>query len=273
MTIKACIKHYAKELKDVTHIPNKEVEILILHLLQQNVIWLHLNSHEEFNQENELAKLVKKRATHFPLEYLIEKASFYGENFIVKQNVLIPRPETELLVENAFNILKEIQNPKLVEVGVGSGIISVMLAKLLPTINIVAVDINEDALALAEQNAINHDVKDRIKFIKSDLLSKVQGEFDMCISNPPYIADDYKLPTNVKFEPSNALFGGSIGDELLKELIIQVDQRKIPYLLCEMGYDQKKPLEEYLKAFSCESVDFYQDYEKFDRGFTIKFKI
>ena len=94
----------------------------------------------------------------------------------------------------------------------------------------------------------------------------------MCISNPPYIADDYKLPTNVKHEPSNALFGGNIGDELLKELIIQVEKKNIKYLLCEMGYDQKKPLQEFLKQFDTQLIEFYQDYEKFDRGFTVKFK-
>ena len=127
MTIKECVRKYAKELKDITHIPNKEVEILILHILQKNIIWLHLHSHEEFKQEKELAKLVKKRATDFPMEYITNRASFYGESFIVKQNVLIPRPETEILVENAFNILKDIPNPKIIEVGIGSGIISVMI--------------------------------------------------------------------------------------------------------------------------------------------------
>lgn len=273
MTIKDCIRKYAKELKEITHIPNKEVEILILHLLQKNVIWLHLHGNEEFKQEQELAKLVKKRATNFPMEYITNRASFYGESFIVKENVLIPRPETELLVENAFNILKEIENPSVIEVGVGSGIISVMLAKLIEDINIIAVDINEDALALAKKNAIKHEVEDKITFIKSDLLTSIKEDsFDMCISNPPYIAADYKLPENVKYEPSNALFGGNVGDELLKELILQVESKTIPYLLCEFGYDQKKPIELFCKELNVESLEFYKDYENFDRGFTLKLK-
>ena len=114
----------------------------------------------------------------------------------------------------------------------------------------------------------------RIKFIKSDLFTEIveSEKFDACVSNPPYIADDYKLPQNVKFEPSNALFGGNIGDELLKDIIRQCDQREIPYLICEMGYDQKKPLTKYVKDnFKYKSLEFYQDLEKFDRGFELYF--
>lgn len=273
MTIKECVKQYAKELKDITHIPNKEVEILMLHLLQKNVIWLHLHYNDPFEPESELKALVKKRASNYPLEYIIEKASFYGETFIVKPNVLIPRPETEILVENAFEILKDIQNPTLIEVGVGSGIISVSLAKMLPNLKVIGVDINEDALSLAQQNAHKYEVSDQIQFQYSDLLKNVsQMQFDMCISNPPYIANDYQLPHNVKHEPSNALFGGEIGDELLKDLIKEVSQKDITYLLCEMGYDQKEPMTQFMKNYPVEQLWFYKDYENFDRGFTAKFK-
>ena len=274
MTIKDTVKKYTNELKQVTHIPAKEVEILMLHLLEKNTIWLHLNYNNEFLKEKELANLVKKRATNYPLEYIINKASFYGEMFIVKEGVLIPRPETEFLLENAFEILKdkkEIQT--ILEIGTGSGIISVMLALLVPNIKIIAVDINEKALALAKENAIKHNVQDKIEFRLSNLYENVnEDDIFLCISNPPYIANDYKLPTNVKYEPSNALFGGNIGDELLKDIIKNTSERKIPYLLCEMGYDQKNPLENYFKEFNVDSYSFYKDYESFDRGFTLKFK-
>ena len=118
MTIKDTIRKYTNELKLVTHIPAKEVEILMLHLLEKNTIWLHLNYNVEFEKEKELAVLVKKRATNYPLEYIINKASFYGEMFIVKEGVLIPRPETEILVENALEILKDKKEPiKVLEIG------------------------------------------------------------------------------------------------------------------------------------------------------------
>lgn len=273
MTIKQTIKKYSQRLKYVTHIPAKEVEILMLSILDKNTIWLHLNYNEEFKYEKELEKLIKKRETSYPIEYLINKATFYGESFIVKEGVLIPRPETELLVDNAIQILKDINSPKVLEIGVGSGIISVMLAILIEDIKIIAVDINEKAIALAKENAKKHGVENKIEFVISNLYENVNEEdINMTISNPPYIANDYKLPNNVKFEPANALFGGNIGDELLKDIIVQTQNRDIEYLLCEMGYDQKEPLTNYLKDYNINDFSFYKDYEDFDRGFTIKFK-
>lgn len=273
MTIKQTIQEQSQKLKDITHIPAKEVEILILHILNKNVIWLHLNYNQEFEHAKELETLVNKRAKNYPLEYIIGKASFYGEIFNTKEGVLIPRPETELLVENAINTLNTIKGTKKVlEIGVGSGIISVMLALLVKDIEILGVDINDMALELAAQNATKHDVLGKIKFIKSDLFENVIGDFDMVISNPPYIANDYKLPLNVQFEPSNALFGGSVGDELLRQIIEQTYQRKIPYLFCEMGYDQRESLGKFIKNFPTKKVEFYKDYAKFDRGFMINFE-
>ena len=271
-TYKQIVKEYSRYLKEVTHIPQKEVEILILHLVQQNTIWLHLNYDKECLIEKELEKLVKKRATNYPLEYITKRASFYGEIFNVRDGVLIPRPETEILVERAEIILKEITKPKILEIGVGSGIISVMLALLIPDIEIIAVDINDKALELAISNAKKHNIENKITFIKSDLFENVSDiNFDMVISNPPYIADNYKLPLNVKYEPSNALFGGCIGDELLKDIIVQTNKRGIKYLLCEMGYDQKNPITDFIKEniSSYDTLEFYKDYDKFDRGFTL----
>lgn len=274
MTIKDTIRKYSQELKFVTHIPAKEVEILIGYLLDKNTIWLHLNNNIEFTKEKELEKLVTKRASDFPLEYIIKKASFYGETFLVQEGVLIPRPETEILIDKALEIFKDKNRPlKAIEIGTGSGIISVMLALLIKDIKIIAVDINEKALELARQNAIKHGVEDKIEFRLSNLYANVsENDIDFTISNPPYIADDYKLPKNVKYEPSNALFGGEVGDELLKNIIKETSNKNIPYLLCEMGFDQLKPLTEYIKNFNIKEYSFYKDYEKFDRGFVVNYK-
>jgi len=274
-TYKQITKQYSLDLKGVTHIPQKEVEILLLFILEKNIIWLHLNYNDkcDIKVENKLKELVKKRATNYPLEYIIKKASFYGESFIVTPGVLIPRPETEILVEKAELILKNIPNPSVVEVGVGSGIISVMLALLIPNIKIIAVDINDTALDLAKSNAKKFNVEDEITFVNSDIFKQIDVKnFDMCISNPPYIQTNSKLPTNVNFEPSNALYGGDIGDELLKEIAVQTVKNNIKYLLCEMGYDQKAPMQRYLEQFKIKSLEFYKDYDKFDRGFVVEFK-
>ena len=271
-TYKQIIKTYSPFLKEVTHIPQKEVEILLLFLLAKNTIWLHLNYNEECKVEDKLKVLVKKRATNYPLEYIIKKASFYGETFIVNDGVLIPRPETEILVEKAEVILKSIQTPKVVEIGVGSGIVSIMLALLIKDIKIIAVDINSKALELAKQNAKKFNVEDKITFVLSDIFTEIDVKnFDMCISNPPYIQDSFSLPLNVKYEPSTALFGGEIGDELLKKIIDSTVKNNIKYLYCEMGYDQKISLGKYLEKYNPKYVEFYKDYEKHDRGFCVEF--
>ena len=272
MTIKQAVKKYSNELKEVTHIPSKEVEILIMYLLEKNVIWLHLNYDKEFEKEKELLKLIKKRATHYPMEYITGKASFYGEQFLTHEKVLIPRPETELLVDKAKEILEKISTPKVVEIGTGSGIISVMLALLIKDIKITAVDINENALALAYENAKKFKVEHKINFVKSNLFDDINIDFDMCVSNPPYIADNYKLPENVKYEPKNALYGGNIGDELLNDIIKISFDNNIKYLCCEMGYDQKESLNKLLKTLNTKKIDFYKDYSDFDRGFCVEFK-
>ncbi len=272
-TYKEIIKQYSKNLKDVTHIPAKEVEILLLSIVKQNVIWLHLNYNEQCQCEAQLKKLIDKRSTNYPLEYITKRASFYGELFDVEPGVLIPRPETEILVEKAETILKTIDRPQVIEIGTGSGIISVMLALLIDDIKIIAVDINDKALQLAKQNAIKHKVEHKIEFIKSDLYENITNyKYDMCISNPPYIANDFMLDKNVQYEPSNALFGGSRGDELLEKIIDQTSKRDIKYLYCEMGYDQKKPLTKYFENYNVEDLEFYEDLDKLDRGFTVKFK-
>jgi len=274
MTIKDCLKKFSNELKMVTNIPVKEIEILIMYLLDKDFIWLHINYNNEFNKLKELKELVKKRATSYPLEYIISKTSFYAKQFIIEDGILIPRPETELLVENCIKVLKAIKRPvKVLEIGVGSGIISVMLAILIENIKIIAVDINEKALKLAQQNAKKYNVLDKIEFRLSNLYENVlEDDIFLTVSNPPYIKNSYVLPKNVEFEPKNALFGGKIGDELLKEIIKTTANRKIPYLLCEIGYDQKRSLEEFLKSFNIEKYSFYKDYNSFYRGFTIKFR-
>jgi len=272
---KDTIKKYAIKLKDITHIPQKEVEILILYILNKNIIWLHLNYNEQCTCENTLETLVNQRAKDYPLEYITKRASFYGESFNVQDGVLIPRPQTEILVQKAIEKLETISKPKVIEIGTGSGIISIMLALLIKNIEIVAVDINDKALKLASSNAIKHNVDKKITFINSNLFENINinDKFDMCISNPPYIANDYKLPKNVTYEPKNALFGGVKGDELLEKIVLQTSNRSIKYLYCEMGYDQKKQLNKYIEQFDINSLEFYKDFEKFDRGFTLEFKV
>lgn len=275
-TIREIVLQNISKLKPITNIPKKEIELFIAHLLGTSHMQVQLYDDKQLttSQINKLNLMIEKRSKDYPFEYITGVASFYSEEFFVQEGVLIPRPETELLIDEVLKLKKGIkkESVKIVEIGVGSGIISVMLAKLIPNSEILALDINEKALALAKKNAIKHNVENRIEFRYSDLLSEVTEEYDICVSNPPYIADDYKLPKNVEFEPSNALFGGKIGDELLKDIISQSNEKNIKYLICEMGYNQKEPLREYInKSYSVDDLVFYKDYSGFDRGFVLKF--
>jgi len=270
ITYKEAIKKLTPLLKSITHIPKKEVEILLLHIIKKNVIWLYLNEDKKCKCFNELESLVKKRAKNYPLEYIINQVTFFGEVFQITEGVLIPRPETEILVEKVIEKFKDKANLKIIEIGVGSGVISTILAKNLDC-KITAVDINKKALQLAKENFILHKVDNKIDLIESNLFSNVKEKnFDICISNPPYIAKDYKLPKNVTFEPTEALIGGEKGDEILKQIIDEVFKRDIKFLACEIGYDQKNSIENYLKKFKFESLEFYKDYSGFDRGFLLK---
>ncbi|MDY0320198.1 MAG: peptide chain release factor N(5)-glutamine methyltransferase [Arcobacteraceae bacterium] len=274
MTIEQFIKDNITRLKEITDIPQKELYILLGFVLQKDFIWLTLNNTYTIKEEylDTLKKYVELRANAYPIEYITCRASFYSEEFEVCEGVLIPRPETEILIDKAYEILSQISSPKVLEIGVGSGIISTILAKKIPDIKIIAIDINPKALELSKLNAIKHQVADKIEFRLSDMFENVQGEyFDMLVSNPPYIAADFVLPKNVTYEPKEALFGGTKGDEMIISMIQECKQRGIKYFCCEMGYDQKEPFTKEFLKYDCE-FEFYEDYSGFDRGFVLNFK-
>lgn len=229
---------------------------------------LFLNSNNELKNEDKFLEIVKKFKNKEPLEYIFGRAKFMDLEFKVGKGVLIPREETEILINKALEIASNIKNPKICEIGTGSGIISIVLAKKLKNAQILALDISQDALNFAKQNAKTHEVE--IQFELSDLLEKTKENFDIIISNPPYIALDYPLDKMVLNEPSLALFGGQKGDEILLKLISQSIGR-CKYLLCEMGYDQKNSLSKALKNANYKAK-FYKDLAGFDRGFSAIYK-
>ncbi len=130
-----------------------------------------------------------------------------------------------------------------------NGAISIVLARKFLNLKILATDISDSAIALAEENIKEFGLKERVKVIKRDIIDEVDtSNIDLVVSNPPYIANSFKLEPNVaNYEPKEALFGGERGDELLKKIILDVKGRGIKYLACEMGYDQREPLEEFFK--------------------------
>lgn len=252
--------------------PARVAKVLLMRHLGVKIEWIFLNLNRELEDADGYFALAKRFANHEPLEYITGAAGFYGLIFNVKKGVLIPRPETEILVERSLEILSNLparKGPPLVaEIGVGSGIISICLA-LNSNAKIIASDISDDALNLARQNAAKFGVEDRIEFIKCAYLDQICGQFDLLVSNPPYIAQDYRLDKFVLNEPHEALFGGAAGDEILKNIILIAKNRGVKYLACEMGYDQKASLESVLELSGFEA-EFYRDLVGFDRGFVAR---
>lgn len=237
-------------------------ELLKFHLnLSMTEILLKIN--ENLDHPHRYFLLLKRYEDGEPLEYITSKASFLDSEFFIKKGVLIPRFETEILVKKVYEVAKNFTNPKICEIGFGSGIISLSLKKMLPNSNITATDISKTAFEVANINAkkLNLDVN----FINTSYLDGIDDSFDIIVSNPPYIKNSYKLDKWVLNEPKEALFGGVKGYEIL-EHIINLSKDKTRILACEIGYDQKRSLSKILKENGFEAK-FYKDLAGFDRVF------
>ena len=274
MTIAEALNWAVPHLQESCERPQFEAELLLAHHLGKDRPYLYTHENEIVPDIDTFHTLVKRREAHEPYEYIAGHVSFYDIELEIVPGVLIPRPETELLIDRAAEIIERHTITKLVEIGVGSGAISIVLARKFPELHIVATDISDEALSLAAKNIESFGLADRITLLNSNLMDKVKTNTEMVVSNPPYIADGFVLEENVgQYEPHTALFGGKKGDELLQKIISQGQERGVRWLACEMGYDQKAAIQEYLKAFGVEYVDFYRDLAGLDRGFVIKFPV
>ncbi|MDP3301037.1 MAG: peptide chain release factor N(5)-glutamine methyltransferase [Sulfuricurvum sp.] len=270
-TLKELHSEISEALSGVVESPRRESELLLIAYLQRDQ--LYFITHQETlidDQEPRLLEWIERRKRNEPLEYLTNRVSFYSREFYIDEGALIPRPETELLIDEVLARVNPNKHLTIVEVGVGSGIISIMLALHLPHAHFIAVDISPRALSVARRNIEAFGLCERIELREGDLLSCVSEKIDLLVSNPPYIAHEVSLESNLSYEPQNALFGGSVGDEIIQRLLDEVLDRKIPIFMCEMGYDQRVKVQEYLKSFAVQSLAFYKDFASFDRGFSLK---
>ena len=258
-------------LTGVVEFPRREAELLLMGYLGKDQLYFITHQEEILDDADlKLQEWIEKRSRNLPLEYLTTRVSFYSKEFYIDEGALIPRPETEHLIDEVLSRVSSDTTMTIVEVGVGSGIISILLALHLPHARFIAVDISPCALSVARRNIEAFGLSDRIELREGDLLSCVDERIDLLVSNPPYIANDAPLENNLSYEPQNALFGGTIGDEIIRRLLDEVVVRKIPMFVCEMGYDQRSPVQEYLKNSKVQSLEFYKDYASFDRGFILK---
>jgi len=227
--------------------PRLNAEHLLAHVLGRKRIELYLDFERKLTETElgPLRELVKRRSEGEPLQHLLGTVEFCGQVFLCDKRAMVPRPETEELVE----LLKsEIQDPKseILDVGTGSGVIALSLAAEFPEARILAVDVSDDALALAQENAIRLDLSDRVQFLKSRLLETIAGPFDLIVANLPYIStqDRRTLSREVLRDPEIALFAGPRGDELVCELINRAPTRLRPggMLALEIGLGQRDAL-------------------------------
>jgi release factor glutamine methyltransferase len=222
-------------------------EHLMAHALGRKRIELYLDFDRELTEVElgPLRELVKRRSEGEPLQHLLGTVEFCGLTFLCDKRAMVPRPETEQLVELVESRIRN-RESRIVDVGTGSGVIAISLAAKFPEAKILAVDVSDNALALAQENAAMLNLKDRVQFLKSRLLENVERAFDLIVANLPYISthDRHTLSREVLHDPEVALFAGKRGDELVRELIDQVPTRLLPggLLALEIGLGQSETL-------------------------------
>ena len=274
-----------------------DAETLLLYHLGKTRAWLIAHLDDDFGGCAAIgyAGFITRRLHGEPIQYITGEAEFYGLPFRVTPDVLIPRPETEHLVEKALEILgapsippgrrihaqshrawvgmheRRQSTPRILDIGTGSGAIAVSLAHHLPHALITATDLSESALSVARGNATRNCVSDRIRFLQGDLLAPVAGEqFNIIASNPPYVAaaDRDTLSVEVRdHEPALALFAGDDGLDIYRRLIPAAFAALVPggFLLLEIGFGQQNPIRDLLAAAGFRNIEFTPDLQGIPR--------
>lgn len=269
----------AAEILEASEIgePAREAKSLLAFAINKNQTFLVAHSEYELTveEENRFQNFVRRRAAREPLQYITGRKEFYGLEFAVTPDVLIPRPETELIVEAAVEILKP--NGKFCEVGVGSGCISVAILNELKTARAVGLDISEAALRIARTNAETHRVADRFELKSSDVFERLTNEqFDLIVSNPPYVsAEQLKdLQPEVRdFEPRNALTDGADGFSIIEKIVADAPRFLIAdgFLLMEIGFNQASKVRGMFNGDVWRAIEFLNDLQGIER--TVKARI
>ena len=235
--------------------------------------YLLVHNMDELNTEHEKSffKYIEELVNGRPIQYILGHQEFMGINFIVNENVLIPQPDTEILVEETIKIAQKFSNPKILDLCTGSGAIAVSLSKFVPNAKLYASDISQKALETAKMNSRNQ----KIKFIQSNLFENINDIFDIIVTNPPYIKTDEIsiLSKEVQNEPTLALDGGQDGLVFYRQIIKQANDylKHNGYLCMEIGEDQKEEVLELIKQeANYVNIKTYKDLSGNDRVITCK---
>lgn len=255
-------------------------ELLFAHVLGKSKEWLIAHSEIEVTDSDlqQFVNLAQRYAAGEPMAYLVNNKEFYGLDFYVDQRVLIPRPETEFLVEKTIEFVQKKcskDNMKILDMGTGSGCIAVALAKRLKLATVFALDVSGDALQVAQMNAKRHQVEDRVEFIESDLLSNfLEQKVDVIVANLPYIGEvkhRYIDDMTMKYEPALALFAGEDGLLMYKKMFQQLQEANLSFYLLvgEFCYGQSADMRELLSKYFDQNFSIEKDLAGIDRYFIV----
>lgn len=264
--------------------PRLDAEVLLAHVCSCQRIELYTRFEELASDDlkTQFRELVKRRAQGVPVAYLVGYKEFYSLRFRVSPDVLIPRPETEFILIGLFDGVKlrgaVSGGLQIADVGTGSGCLAITAARHLPTAQVTAIDLQPAALEIAQLNAQDHQVADRIQFVQSDLFDRIpeNQRFDFIISNPPYIGliEKGSLPRDViEHEPHSALFAGDDGLDVLHRLLAQAAERLVPggYLLTEIDPRQTPALTQQLNSLGgFEEPKWIEDLDKRPRVLQVR---
>jgi len=249
----------------------RDTELLLRHILQHDRATLLAHSNDGLAVADVISflGLIERRLTGEPIQHILGETEFYGLPFRVTRDVLIPRPETEHLVEKVLDLVGRFPQPRLVDIGTGSGAIAVALAHKLPQASVTAIDISPAALAIAEENAKRNAVA--VRFLCGDLLAPVAAErFEIVVSNPPYVpaVDRDSLAVEVReYEPGLALFAGDDGLDIYRRLIPDAFAVLVPggFVALEIGFGQSSAIADLLAASGFAQIEFVPDLQSIPR--------
>jgi len=276
-------------IKDFIKEPNGSY--ILEKILNKDKTWIYLNDNLEVPKE--ALKILQKVKSGYPIEYIFEEVWFYGDRFYIKEGVLIPRDDTEVVVEKAIQLINEkckvkSEECKVIDCCTGSGVIAIEIAKH-SNAKVIATDISDMAIEACRKNIMLSEMKDKIYIVKGDLLKileensqkekieieklgfEIENGFikaDILVSNPPYVENFWQKPN--EYEPDLAFYGGDDGLDIVKKLIIQAISLKYKAAVIEIGYNQKEKLSAFLKD-KVKSFEFFEDLAGNVRGVEIIF--
>jgi release factor glutamine methyltransferase len=258
----------------------RDAGTLMSHLLSRDRTFLIAHAADTLNEEQLKAfqTLIERRSGGEPLQYITGHQEFYKLDFEVSPAVLIPRPETELIVETALELLRDNREPLIADIGTGSGCLAISLLHERATARAVAIDVSPAALRIAKRNAVRHHVADRLDLLGADALSAVNatGCFDLIVSNPPYVSEDemYSLQREVAHEPRTALVAGTDGLSIIRRLLNETSPllRSGGHFVFEIGFGQSDAVQQLIDRRVWELKNIRADLQEIPRVFVLQRK-